>query len=81
MPNYKESTGHPTQKPEKLAERIILASSMPDDLVFIPCAGSGSEIVQCMKHGRNFIATEINTSYVRDIILPRIDITGKMLRK
>ena len=81
MPNYKESTGHPTQKPEKLAERIILASSMPDDLVFIPFAGSGSEIVQCMKHGRNFIATEINTSYVRDIILPRIDITGKMLRK
>lgn len=81
MPNYKESTRHPTQKPEKLAERIILASSMPEDLVFIPFAGSGSEIVQCMKHGRNFIATEINTSYVRDIIQPRIEITFEMLKK
>ena len=81
MPNYKESTRHPTQKPEKLAERIILASSMPEDLVFIPFAGSGSEIVQCMKHRRNFIATEINTSYVRDIIQPRIEITFEMLKK
>lgn len=81
MPNYKESTGHPTQKPEKLAERIIHASSKPDDLVFIPFAGSGSEIVQCIKQGRNFIATEINTLYVRDIILPRIEMTCKIPKK
>lgn len=80
MPNYKESTGHPTQKPEKLAERIILASSMPDDLVFIPFAGSGSEIIQCMKHGRDFIATEINASYVRDIIMPRIEVACEIIK-
>lgn len=72
MPNFKEATGHPTQKPEKLAERIILASSKPKDLVFIPFAGSGSEIVQCIKHGRDFIATEINDYYIQNIILPRI---------
>ena len=80
MPNYKESTGHPTQKPEKLAERIILASSMPDDLVFIPFAGSGSEIIQCIKHGRDFIATEINASYVRDIIMPRIEVACEIIK-
>ena len=81
MPNYKESTGHPTQKPEKLAERIILASSMPDALVFIPFAGSGSEIVQCIKQGRNFIATEINVPYIQDIILPRIAATNKIIKR
>jgi len=73
MPNYKESTEHPTQKPEKLAERIILASSNPKDLVVIPFAGSGSEIVQSIKHGRDFIAAEINQSYVQHIILPRLE--------
>ena len=72
MPNYKEATGHPTQKPEKLAERMLLASSRTGDLVVIPFAGSGSEIVQCIKNGRDFIASEINESYVGDMILPRL---------
>ena len=72
MPNYKEATNHPTQKPEKLAERMIRASSNAGGLVVIPFAGSGSEIVQCIKNGRDFIAFEINTSYVEDIILPRL---------
>lgn len=72
MPNYKEATKHPTQKPEKLAERIILASSRKDDLVIIPFAGSGSEIVQCIKHGRAYLAAEIKASYVEEIILPRL---------
>lgn len=71
-PNYKEATKHPTQKPEKLAERMILASSNIGDLVVIPFAGSGSEIVPCIKNGRNFIASEINDSYVEDIIIPRL---------
>ena len=72
MPNYKEATEHPTQKPEKLAERMLLASSRMGDLVAIPFAGSGSEIVQCVKNGRDFIASEINESYVVNIILPRL---------
>lgn len=72
MPNYKEATEHPTQKPEKLAERMLLASSRTGDLVVIPFAGSGSEIVQCIKNGRDFIASEINESYVENIILPRL---------
>lgn len=73
MPNYKEATGHPTQKPEKLAERIILASSSPGDMVMIPFAGSGSEIVQCIKNRRKFIATEISSNYVQNMILPRLE--------
>ena len=73
MPNYKESTGHPTQKPEKLAERILFASSNPGDLVVIPFAGSGSEIISCVKNKRDFIAAEINPDYVREIILPRLE--------
>lgn len=72
MPNYKEATSHPTQKPEKLAERMIRASSDAGGLVVIPFAGSGSEIVQCIKNGRDFIAAENNVSYVQDIILPRL---------
>ncbi len=72
MPNYKEATAHPTQKPEKLVERIVLASSNTGDMVVIPFAGSGSEIAVCIKNGRNFTASEINDTYVKDIILPRI---------
>jgi len=73
MPNYKEATEHPTQKPEKLAERMILASSRIGDLVVIPFAGSGSEVVQCIRNKRDFIATEINAFYVENIILPRVE--------
>ena len=72
LPNFREATGHPTQKPEKLAERMILASCRSGGLVFIPFAGSGSEMAACIRNGRNFIATEINPSYVEDIIVPRM---------
>lgn len=78
MPNYKEATGHPTQKPEKLAERMILASSQPGGLVFIPFAGSGSEIIPCVQNGRDFIAAEVNAVYIQQMILPRLEkATGK----
>lgn len=53
-----ENTGHPTQKPEKLLAKAILASSNPGDLVFDPFAGSGSSLVAAKKLGRNFIGIE-----------------------
>lgn len=84
MPNYKEATEHPTQKPEKLAERMILASSHPGDLIVIPFAGSGSEVAACIKNERRFVASELNAAYVQDIILPRIkglDVCGKHRRE
>lgn len=73
MPDYKEATGHPTQKPEKLADRILSASSRPGGLVLVPFAGSGTEIVSCIRKKRDFIAAENNPVYVREIILPRIE--------
>ena len=53
------------QKPEKLMERIIKASSNPGDLVFDPFCGSGTVPVICERLGRQFIACEINADYCR----------------
>ncbi|CAA9550171.1 MAG: DNA modification methyltransferase, partial [uncultured Thermomicrobiales bacterium] len=41
-PTSRERTGYPTQKPERLLERIILAVTTPGDLVFDPFCGSGT---------------------------------------
>ncbi len=51
------------QKPEKLMDRIIKASSNPDDLVFDPFCGSGTVPVVCERLGRRFVACEINADY------------------
>lgn len=60
----KEKVDHPTQKPLSLCDRIIRHFSNPEDLVFIPFAGSGSECVSARYNSRNFLATEINPRYV-----------------
>ena len=52
------------QKPEKLIERLVLASSAPGDLVLDPFAGVGTCPVVCRRHGRDFIAFEINQDFV-----------------
>ena len=52
------------QKPEKLIERIVLASSSPGDLVLDPFAGVGTCPVVCKRHQRDFIGFEINPSFV-----------------
>ena len=53
------------QKPEKLMERIIKASSNSSDLVFDPFCGSGTVPVVCQRLGRRFVACEINADYCR----------------
>lgn len=58
-----ENTEHPTQKPEKLVERIILASSNKSDLVFDPFLGSGTTVVVAKKLGRKFLGFEIEKKY------------------
>ena len=58
-----ENTEHPTQKPEKLLAKIILASSNKDDFVFDPFAGSGTTLVTAKKLGRNFSGIEIDEYY------------------
>ncbi len=58
-----ENTDHPTQKPEKLLARIILASSRPGDLVFDPFLGSGTTSVVAKKLGRRYLGVEIDEYY------------------
>jgi site-specific DNA-methyltransferase (adenine-specific) len=56
---------HPTQKPLRLCNRMIFASSKPNDIVLIPFCGSGSECVAAMSLNRNFIAYEIDDAYIK----------------
>ncbi len=58
-----ENTDHPTQKPEKLYAKLILASSCPGDIVFDPFLGSGTASVVAKKLGRRFCGIEQNEEY------------------
>jgi site-specific DNA-methyltransferase (adenine-specific) len=55
---------HPTQKPEGLIERMILASSNEGDLVLDPFSGSGTTLRVCQQLNRNGIGIELNEEYV-----------------
>lgn len=55
---HNERTGYPTQKPEALLERIILASSNPGDLVADFFCGSGTTALIAARHGRRFLAAD-----------------------
>ena len=58
-----ENTAHPTQKPEKLIAKLILASSNQNDLVLDPFSGSSTSGVVAYKLGRKFICIEQNPLY------------------
>ena len=58
-----ENTAHPTQKPEKLLAKLILASSNEGDVVLDPFLGSGSTSVTAKKLGRHYIGIEQNEQY------------------
>lgn len=58
-----ENTDHPTQKPEKLYAKLILASSREGDFVFDPFMGSGTAPVVAKKLGRRYLGVEINNEY------------------
>lgn len=58
-----ENTAHPTQKPEKLLAKLILASSKPGDTVLDPFLGSGSTSVTAKKLGRHYIGIEREARY------------------
>lgn len=60
QPTSAENCGYPTQKPESLLERIIKASTNPDDLVFDCFMGSGTTQTVAMRLGRRFIGADIN---------------------
>lgn len=60
----KERCDHPTVKAQKLCDRIILSHSNPGDIVYIPFAGSGSEIISAINHNRHYIASELDATYI-----------------
>ncbi len=58
-----ENTEHPTQKPEKLLAKIILASSNKGDIIFDPFLGSGTTAVVAKKLDRNFVGVELDKKF------------------
>lgn len=56
---------HPTQKPEGLIERMVLASTKEDDLVLDPFSGSGTTLRVCQQLKRNCIGIELNPEYIK----------------
>ena len=55
--------GHPTPKPISLMERLIQASSKPEDIVFDPCMGSGAVGIAAKRTRRSFIGIEMDEKY------------------
>jgi site-specific DNA-methyltransferase (adenine-specific) len=58
-----ENTDHPTQKPEKLIAKLILASCPQNGIVFDPFLGSGTTSVVAKKLGRQYVGIEMNEEY------------------
>jgi len=58
-----ENTDHPTQKPEKLLAKIILASSREGDLILDPFLGSGTTSVVAKKLRRHYVGIEIDEKF------------------
>lgn len=58
-----ENTDHPTQKPEKLVAKIILASTKEGDVILDPFLGSGTTSVVAKKLNRKYVGIEMNEEY------------------
>jgi len=67
---------HPTPKPVKLIERILMAKK--SYVVYDPFAGGGSTVIACIRQKRNFIASEIERKYY-DMIIKKVEIENSQL--
>lgn len=63
IPAERHKTSHPTEKPEKLLERIVLIGSKEGDSILDPFMGSGTTGVVAKRLNRNFIGIEIDENY------------------
>ncbi len=63
-PMAAERVGYPTQKPERLLERIISAASQPGDCVADLCCGSGTTAVVAQRLGRRWIAADLSADAI-----------------
>jgi site-specific DNA-methyltransferase (adenine-specific) len=80
---YKEDRIHPTQKPLKLIQRLIEASSNQDDVILDPFLGSGTTAVASVMLKRNYIGFEINEDYINLILkrLKNVDYESRLIKK
>ena len=67
---------HPTQKPVKLIERCILASTKEDDLILDPFNGSGTTGVAAINNNRQYVGIELNKDYL-DVSTKRLNAVSK----
>lgn len=77
----KERTDYPTQKPEKLLEKILLASSNQGDIIFDCFMGSGTTQAVAMKLGRRFIGADINLGAIQTTTMRLINIANDLKGK
>ena len=64
-PSEKTEGKHPTQKPEYLLERIVLASTEEGQIILDPFCGSGTTGVEAIRLGRKFIGIEVREEYLQ----------------
>lgn len=64
-PSEKTEGKHPTQKPEYLLERIVLASTEEGQVILDPLCGSGTTGVEAMRLGRRFIGIDVSEEYLQ----------------
>ena len=74
--SMRENTDHPTQKPEKLIAKLVLASSNPGDVVLDPFLGSGTTSVVAKKLARRYVGIELEDDYCC-LAEKRLDIAGQ----
>jgi len=72
---------HPTQKPEALLERIILACSKKGDMVLDPFCGSATTGAVAIRHWRKFIGIDAEREYLNAMAIPRIQDALSLPRK
>lgn len=72
-----EKTPHPTQKPEELLRRLVLAASQGDDLVIDPFSGSGTTLVVAEQLGRKWMGCDLELKY-NEWAVNRIETVRKM---
>ncbi|MCU0415364.1 MAG: site-specific DNA-methyltransferase, partial [Ignavibacteriaceae bacterium] len=71
-----ENTEHPTQKPEKLLAKLIIASTNEGDFVFDPFIGSGTTAVVAKKLGRRYVGVEVDNYYC-SLAIKRLELAEK----
>lgn len=77
-PMNQEKNGYPTQKPEKLLERIISTLTNPGDIVFDCFMGSGTTQAVAMKLGRRFIGADINLGAIQTTTKRLINVASEL---